>query len=108
MFECKDGVVVQIMAPPVPMWAEYENPEGDEILSMRRRGYTEPVVCLALVQKQNDPDDVDPGYLPNAEVVPLVPLHCSKHPFIPASVDEKFLGFTTIPPRKFPDSDKKE
>lgn len=85
MFECENGVVVQIMTPPVPMWAEYK----DDAASAKT-----PVVCLALVQKADDPDNPDVSPLPNAEIIPLIALHGSKHPFAPASDVEGFLGFS--------------
>lgn len=93
----KELKIKQLITPAVPLWAEFEEPDGPHELSgCKTRGWASPVVALALVEDYSNPGA---NSYPEESVEALVVNHDdSFEPISPASAMANFRGLSTFPP----------
>lgn len=93
----RDVKIKQLIAPAVPMWAEFEEPHGSyELPGCKARGWAEPVVALVLIEDYTNPKV---GTLFDEKVEALVVNHNDvSEPIGPASAMGNFRGLSVMPP----------
>lgn len=93
----KELKIKQLIAPAIPLWAEYEDPDGIyELPGCQSRGWSEPVVALALVE---DYSNHSADNCPEENVEALVVTHNDNiEPISMASSMANFRGLSILPP----------
>lgn len=91
-------IVTQLIAPTVPMWAEYQDNNGNVILSDGiMRGWSHPVVCLALAEDYTQSTWIDANLHPGITIEAMIAQMDPNEPIFPASQLPNFIGVSTVP-----------